>query len=50
MAISFEAFSVTSGQCAALSFLLASTVSLISIERASKNLDALTQVVQPLRK
>ena len=41
------ALSVTSGQWSALSFLLAKTVSLMSTERASKNLDAFTQVVQP---
>ncbi len=50
MATSVEAASVMPGQSAALNFLLASTVSLMSIERASKNLDALTQVVQPFLK
>jgi len=34
----------------ACNFLLAGTVSFISILRASKNLDALEQVVHPLRK
>jgi len=37
-------------ESAACSFLLAGTVSLISILRASKNLDALVQVVHPFRK
>ncbi len=50
MATSVEAASVMPGQSAALNFLLARTVSLMSIERASKNLDALTQVVQPFLK
>jgi len=50
IATSVEAASVMPGQSAALNFLLASTVSLMSIERASKNLDALTQVVQPFLK
>lgn len=47
MATRVDAAAMMSGQSAALNFLLASTVSLMSIERASKNLDALTQVVQP---
>ncbi len=49
-AISLLAELSSSFESAACSFLLAGMVSLISILRASKNLDALVQVVHPFRK
>ena len=47
MAISFVAVLSRSAASLACSFLLAGTVSDIFISLASKNLDALVQVVQP---
>ena len=50
MAINLLADFSMSFASAACSLLLADTVSAIAILLASKNLDALVQVVQPLRK
>lgn len=49
-AISLLAFPIKVWQSADCSFLLAKAVSLMLILFASKNLDALVQVVQPLRR